>query len=154
MSVRTWMAGWFVVVSLGVAGCASETVDASPDAVGVDSEALARSADCSLVRCALPECGPGQQLSYRGGCCPVCVGAPSRCAAVLCPAIACAEGEQLVTTPGDCCGRCAPARPVQQCDSDLDCPQYACITCPCPVSECRGNRCVTSTPDASTCNAQ
>lgn len=151
MRVRTSLLGLFVVVMLGALGCASEMVDASADALGADSEALARSADCSLVRCALPECASGQRLSYRGGCCPVCVGAPSRCATVLCAAVACPEGHELVTSPGDCCGHCVPERPTQECRSDEDCPQYACIRCPCPVSECRAGQCVTWTPDESTC---
>ena len=138
-----------VFVAALVAGCSADVIDTSE--VGADLEALAASADCSLVRCALPECGDGQQLSYRGGCCPVCVGAPSRCADVLCPAVECPEGQQRITSPGSCCGRCVPARPVATCETDADCPDYQCFACPCPVSSCRGRECVTSTPDASTC---
>lgn len=141
--------GLFLVVCvLAGAGCA-EVIDTSD--VGADSEALGRSVDCALVLCALPDCAENQQLSYRGGCCPICVGTPSRCDTVLCAAVACPEGEELVTTPGDCCGHCVPQHPVQECLTDDDCPQYYCIQCPCPVSECRGTQCVTSTPDASTC---
>jgi hypothetical protein len=142
--------GLFVVVALGASACAS-AVDTSED--GIDSEAFALSSDCTAVLCALPECSSNQQLSYRGGCCPQCVGAPSRCATVLCAAVMCPEGQQLVTSPGDCCGHCVPAHAVKDCASDADCPQYYCIQCPCPVSECRGGQCVTSTPDESTCGA-
>lgn len=132
-----------MVVGLGLSGCA-----AGPE-VGSSSEDLR--VDCSLVRCALPLCAEGQHLVYGGGCCPRCVGAPSRCATVLCAAVACDEGEELVTSPGDCCGHCAPAHAVAECTTDSDCPQYYCIACPCPVSECSGRTCVTWTPDASTC---
>jgi hypothetical protein len=120
---------------------------------GADSEALAKSSVCTYALCARPDCSEHQQISYRGGCCPVCVGAPSRCATVLCAAIACADGEQLVTSPGDCCGHCVPAHAVQECTTDDDCPVYDCIACPCPTSQCRGGQCYTTTPDASTCTA-
>jgi hypothetical protein len=138
-----------VAVGVGLGGCA-----AGGD-VGVAGEELR--ADCSLVRCALPLCAEGQRLSYAGNaCCPQCVdNGPrrARCATVLCAAVVCAEGEELVTSPGDCCGHCAPAHHVAECATDSDCPQYYCIACPCPVSECRGHSCVTWTPDRSTCNS-
>lgn len=143
------MRAWWLAAVLVVSGCAADVVDTTE--TGVDSEALRRNGDCDLVRCPLPLCADGQHLSYRGGCCPVCVGAPSRCATVLCAAVVCGEDEQLVTSPGQCCPHCSPRPPVAECSSDLDCPQYSCIQCPCPVSECRGHQCVTSTPDASTC---
>jgi hypothetical protein len=128
-------------------GCAVGT-----DGIEGASETLSpNSPDCALVRCALPLCAEGQHLSYRGGCCPQCVGRPSRCEAVLCPLVLCADGYEYTTSPGDCCGRCTPSHAAQECRSDADCPQYYCIACPCPVSECRGHQCVTSTPDASTC---
>lgn len=151
MSKRSWMA---LALSSGIAlsGCAAEVVDTSE--LGASSEALSQRVDCELVRCPLPLCADGQRLSYRGGCCPVCVGQPSRCATVLCATVECPEGQHRVTSPGDCCGHCVPAHAVQDCQTDLDCPQYACITCPCPVSECRGGQCVTSTPDASTCGGE
>ena len=38
-----------------------------------------------------------------------------------------------------------------ECHTADDCPQYDCIACPCPYSVCQGARCVTRTPDASTC---
>jgi len=145
---RFWLAS-LLLASIALAGCGAEVIDTSASAVS--SEALSQSGSCDLVRCPMPLCADGQHLSYRGGCCPVCVGQPSRCATVLCAAVACPEGQQLVTSPGDCCGHCVTARPVQECQSDLDCPQYACITCPCPVSECVGRHCTTTTPDASTC---
>lgn len=149
MGIRSF---WAVIVSVafGLAGCVAEGIDASPEGVSA-AELSANSGDCDLVRCPMPLCAEGQRLSYRGGCCPVCVGQPSRCATVLCAAVACDEGEELVTSPGDCCGHCVPSHPVQECQTDDDCPVYYCITCPCPVSECRGGSCVTSTPDASTC---
>jgi hypothetical protein len=149
--MRQGLAGLFVLVCALAVGCV-DAIDASSSAdVGADSEALRRSQDCALVLCALPDCGEHQQVSLRGGCCPVCVGTANRCIDVLCPRIACAEGETLVTTPGDCCGHCVPEPRAQECQTDLDCPQYYCITCPCPTSECRGGQCFTTTPDESTC---
>ncbi len=141
-----------VMVALGVAGCASENDD--PETAissSVDELGKADKIDCSYVKCAMPLCAQGQHLTYQGGCCPVCVGAPSRCATVLCAAVTCGEGEIAVTPSGQCCPRCVKAPQVKECQTDLDCPQYACFACPCPVSSCRGNKCVTSTPDASTC---
>jgi hypothetical protein len=107
--------------------------------------------DCAAVLCALPDCAPNQHLATHGGCCPICVGGSSRCATVMCAAVVCPEGEQLVTSNGDCCGHCAKAPAVKECTTADDCPQYYCIQCPCPVSECVGRKCVTHTPDISTC---
>jgi hypothetical protein len=143
------MLGWaLALVASVVGGCAANV--AEDDGASAAKSAEAR-IDCSYVKCALPLCGDGQRLSYEGGCCPRCVGAPSRCATVLCAAVACADGEQLVTSPGDCCGRCAKAPAVAECNTADDCPVYNCIQCPCPVSTCVGRKCFTSTPDASTC---
>jgi hypothetical protein len=146
------MMGWAiasVTSAMMLGGCAVNVEDDGASTAKVDE----LRADCALVRCALPMCSDGQRLSYEGGCCPRCVGAPSKCATVMCAAIACAEGEQLVTSPGDCCGRCAKAPKVAECNTDSDCPQLYCFACPCPVSTCSGRKCVTSTPDASTCGA-
>lgn len=140
-----------LVLGLGLmlGGCLGGT-DGDEDVGSVDQAAKI---DCSYVKCALPLCAEGQHLRTQGGCCPVCVGPEKndRCAAVLCPAVACAEGEILVTSPGNCCGECRPAPATKECSTDADCPQIYCFACPCPVSECRGNQCVTETPDASTC---
>jgi hypothetical protein len=141
--MRAFLLAGLFVSGLMVVGCAA----GEGPGVAIDD---AR-ADCSLVRCLLPLCADGQHLVNRGGCCPQCVGQPSRCATVLCAAVACAEGEQLVTTPGDCCGHCQPTPPVAECTTDQDCPVFNCFACPCPVSFCQGNQCMTSTPDASTC---
>lgn len=131
---------------LSALGCAADP--------GTGTSSSAARVDCSLVRCAEPLCAEGQRLTYpRGSCCGVCVDMPSSCATVLCAAVECAEGEERVFRGNDCCGRCQASRPVRECGTDLDCPQYQCIACPCPVSECRGNRCVTWTPDASSCGS-
>ncbi|MBI3199978.1 MAG: hypothetical protein HYZ29_00460 [Myxococcales bacterium] len=132
------------------AGCVATT--GAPD----DEESLASegalSPSCEMVKCALPICSEGQHLSYSGGdCCPSCEGPTSKCAAVLCPLIKCAPGYQAVTPKGQCCAKCMKTAPVAQCTVDSDCPQLYCIACPCPVSECVGRTCRTSTPDASTC---
>jgi len=144
------MMGWAVamisVATLG--GCAVNSVE---DEGSSTAKADELRPECAYVKCAIPLCGEGQRLSYQGGCCPRCVGAPSKCATVLCAAIACAEDEQLVTSPGDCCGHCQKAPKVAECNTDLDCPQIYCIQCPCPVSKCVGQKCYTSTPDESTC---
>lgn len=139
------------VLSLTVTGCQSSEDPAPEVATSVDELGKADKLDCSAVRCALPLCADGQQLSYQGGCCPVCVGAPSRCATVLCAAVTCGVGQVAVTPPGQCCPRCVNAPAVRDCRTDADCPQYYCIQCPCPYSECRGSQCVTQTPDVSTC---
>ena len=76
-----------------------------------------------------------------------------RCAAVLCAAVACNPGEVLVRRGSDCCGTCVREPRTLECATDADCPQYACFACPCPTSSCQGRRCVTRTPDASTCGA-
>ena len=131
------------VAFLVLAGCAA---GAGPEASTSDVRV-----DCSLVRCAMPLCAIGQVLVNRDGCCPECVGRPSRCATVLCAAIACPDGQQRVATPGDCCGHCQPMPAVAECNTTADCPVYACFACPCPVSECRGHQCFTTTADASTC---
>lgn len=135
-----------VMMALVAAGCSAEAIE-----IGGASEDLRGGADCDLVRCPMPLCAEGQHLSYRGGCCPTCVGRTDRCATVLCAAVECPEGQQRVSSPGDCCGHCVPERGIQECRTDDDCPIYYCIQCPCPVSECRGAQCVTWTPDASTC---
>lgn len=147
-SARMWVAAAVAMMSMG---CAATAVS-SPDegSTAVDEGAL--NPICAAVKCAYPECAMGQHIVNQG-CCPVCVGRPSRCAAVMCAAVACPEGQHLVTTPGDCCGHCAPAPAVKECATDAECPVYSCIRCPCPVSECRGGKCVTSTPDESTCGA-
>lgn len=138
-----------VVVAFSV-GCAAPTVEDEVTA----SAASATKIDCSFVKCAMPVCADGQRLAQnQGTCCPTCVGKPSRCAAVLCAAVVCPEGEQLVFSNGDCCGRCAAKPAAKECRTSDDCPQLQCFACPCPVSECRGGQCVTSTPDASTCGA-
>lgn len=134
------------IVAVVVAGCAT-----SADDVEVGASEAALNQDCSLVRCALPLCAQGQHLSYQGGCCPTCVGPEPKCAAVLCAAVACADGEQAVTPKGQCCPRCAKAPATATCTTDADCPSIACIMCPCPVSTCKGRQCTTTTPDASTC---
>jgi hypothetical protein len=131
--------------------CATPNEANEPQRGVVASEAKA---DCSLVRCAEPLCGPNQHLAYQGDCCPTCVGptSSSSCATVLCAPVVCPEGEVLVfKNKNDCCGTCAKQPAVKECTTDADCPQYYCITCPCPYSECQGTRCVTRTPDESTC---
>lgn len=142
--------GWALAIAgLVMGGCAANAVE--DDGASASKSAEAR-IDCSYVKCAVPLCADNQRLAQSPGeCCPRCVGAPSRCATVLCAAVACAEGEQLVTSPGDCCGHCVKKPQVAECKTDADCPQYYCITCPCPVSACVGQKCVTSTPDESTC---
>ena len=137
------------VAVAGLAGCAGEQEPLEQSEIGELGKA--DKLDCSLVRCALPLCAQGQHLSYQGGCCPVCVGPDSRCAAVLCAAVECPAGQERVFSNGQCCGKCVAKHAVKQCSSDADCPQYYCIQCPCPYSECRGGSCVTQTPDASTC---
>lgn len=146
LSVGSVFAFVFVAV-----GCASEATGPSEPAP-VSSEADALKVDCSYVKCAMPLCGPRQHLSQQG-CCPVCVGPDDKCATVLCAAVECPAGEVRVTKGGDCCGRCVPLSNTPECNDDLDCPQYQCIACPCPVSSCVGRRCVTTTPDASTCGS-
>jgi hypothetical protein len=145
MIKRGWMVAAVFSMATSWMGCA---VDAGED---FQVEEARGRADCELVRCAVPECADGQHLSYQGRCCPTCVGAPSRCATVLCLAVACEEGEILVTSPGDCCGHCVKAPAAQECRTDDDCPQIACFACPCPVATCQGRQCVTRTPDESTC---
>jgi hypothetical protein len=133
------------------AACAATPTEDDGSSVARDQ---ALSPSCDLVKCALPLCTESQHLEYRGSCCPQCVDnkpTSAKCATVLCLAVACPEGEQLVTSPGDCCGHCQKAKPVAECTTDSDCPQYYCIQCPCPYSQCIGRKCVTKTPDASTC---
>lgn len=151
MFAGLWPRGSFVALSLLVGACAP--VDGSEDSVaqGVSSRPM-----CEYVKCAYPLCAPGQHMVIPNGqCCPVCRGPAreDRCAAVLCAAVACADGEILVRRGNDCCGTCAPAPSIAECAQDLDCPQIQCIACPCPVASCQGRRCVTQTPDASTCGA-
>lgn len=135
-------------LALALVGCVAEPpVDESTDSVQMGAKL-----DCSYVKCAMPLCAQGQHLTYQGGCCPVCVGPEPKCEAVLCAQVACDEGEELVTAPGKCCGQCKKAAPVKECASDLDCPALQCFACPCPTTECRGNQCVTETPDPSTCS--
>ncbi|MBI2391239.1 MAG: hypothetical protein HYV09_16740 [Deltaproteobacteria bacterium] len=147
-SARMWVAA---VVAMMSVGCAANAVSSEDEGSASVSEG-ALNPTCALVKCAMPLCGEGQQLSYQGGCCPRCVGRPSRCATVMCAAVACPEGQQLVTSPGDCCGHCIGKPAVAECNTAADCPVYTCIRCPCPVSECVGNKCVTTTPDESTCS--
>lgn len=135
-------------LGLVLVGCA---VEPQPDE-RTDDVQMGTKIDCSYVKCAMPLCAEGQHLGYQGGCCPVCLGPEPKCAAVLCAQVACADDEELVTPPGKCCGQCKKAAPVKECASDLDCPQLQCFACPCPTTECRGNQCVTETPDASTCS--
>jgi len=141
--------GLVVGLALMLGGC----VGAPESGEDVGSAEQAAKIDCSYVKCAMPLCAKGQHLNYQGGCCPVCVGpdTTSHCADVLCAAVECPEGEIRVSSPGNCCGQCVPAPPVKECATDSDCPVYYCITCPCPYSECRGNQCITETPDSSTC---
>lgn len=140
--------GWaLALIGLSLGGCAVNAQDDGPSAAKSDEAKI----DCSYVKCAIPLCADGQRLSFQGGCCPRCVGAPSKCATVLCAAVACGEGEVLATSPGDCCGHCVPAPKVATCNTDADCPQLYCIACPCPVTTCVGNKCQTTTPDESTC---
>lgn len=140
----------FVAFTLLLGACAP--IDDADTAVqGVSARPM-----CEYVKCAYPLCAQGQHMVIPNGqCCPVCRG-PSpndRCATVLCAALACAQGEVLVRHGNDCCGRCEPAHPVAECTTDLDCPQLYCFACPCPTTSCQGRRCVTQTPDASTCAA-
>lgn len=137
-------------VGLGCEGEQGQPVSGGEAAVEAGEVSSEAKIDCSMVKCAMPLCGPRQHLSKQG-CCPVCVGPEDRCAAVMCAAVACGEGEQLVFKGNDCCGRCEPVPAAAECTTDLDCPQYACFACPCPVAECVGRKCVTTTPDASTC---
>jgi hypothetical protein len=146
MSARALAVGFFLTMT----ACSVQPV--VDDGASASRDEAAR-VDCAAVLCALPECTDGQELVTRGGCCPTCAGRPSRCATVLCAAVACAEGEQLVTTPGDCCGHCVKTPKVAECTTNDDCPVYYCIQCPCPYSECVGRKCVTRTPDASTCGS-
>jgi hypothetical protein len=137
------------------AGCAAETGDGSESAVAssenVGTVASEAKIDCSYVKCAVPLCGPNQHL-VQSGCCPVCKGPSDRCADVMCLAVECAEGEVRVHNgANDCCGTCKPAPKVAECETDLDCPQLNCFACPCPTTSCQGRKCVTQTPDASTC---
>jgi hypothetical protein len=143
---RMFVAVCLAVTSVGM-GCAASTEEQA----SVATEAEALRVDCAAVMCADPNCGEGQHLAYQGSCCPTCVGRPDRCATVMCLTVECPEGEQRVYNGGDCCGRCMPTPPVKECSTDLDCPQYYCIACPCPISECVGNKCVTRTPSATTC---
>ncbi len=147
-SIRAF-AGVFAVVLTGFGCAASAEVVDEP---GASTESAARR-DCSTVRCAQPLCSDTQHLE-QNTCCPVCVdngNSGAKCATIMCAAVACAEGEQRVTSPGDCCGHCVKTPTVAECIADLDCPSYACIACPCPTSECIGRKCVTKTADASTC---
>jgi hypothetical protein len=144
--MKWWMAAFALAASsMTLAGCSSET---GIEARGDD---LAVRPGCEAVRCPMPLCVQGQHLAYQGSCCPTCVGPEPRCADVACPMYLCAQGTQLVTPPGQCCGRCQPTAPAAECATDLDCPQLECFRCPCPVATCQGRRCVTSTPSASTC---
>ncbi len=149
MTLRLGVGVFVAFLAMGLSGCALEGAD-----VGESADDLR--VDCSLVRCALPLCAEGQHLvQSNGDCCPRCVGPTQartdRCAAVLCAAVECADGEVAVTPRGQCCPQCRPLGPVAECASELDCPQYYCIACPCPVSECSHGQCVTWTPDESTC---
>lgn len=141
----------FSALTLALGACAPVDDAQQSVAQGISSRPM-----CEYVKCAYPLCAQGQHLVIpRGQCCPVCHGPSNvdRCAAVLCAAVVCGEGEILVRNGNDCCGRCAPAPAVAECSSDEDCPQIYCFACPCPTSICQGRRCVTSTPDASTCTA-
>ncbi len=155
MLKKTLVLGALVVVAMAMASCASEEVNPEIENVVMTSDELGKAdkLDCSLVRCALPLCSEGQHLAYQGSCCPTCVGnaGTSRCATVLCAAVVCAEDEQAVTPKGQCCPQCVKKPSVKECQSDSDCPQYYCIQCPCPYSTCQGQKCVTQTPDSSTC---
>jgi hypothetical protein len=146
----------FAIACLVVATGCTEGAPAdlpTSEAPGQQEEGL--KIDCSYVKCAFPVCADGQHVvQTQGTCCPTCVGKPSRCAAVMCAAVMCNDGEQLVTTPGNCCGTCRPVGHAPECKTDLDCPAFACITCPCPQSTCDGQHCRTWTPDGSTCGAQ
>lgn len=135
-----------------VVGCMEGARQEQPTAGQFGEQEAAAKIDCSYVKCAVPVCAEGQRLvQNQGQCCPTCVGQPSRCAFVLCAAVACPDGQQLVTTPGQCCGTCRPAHAAPECKTDLDCPAFACIACPCPQSTCDGRQCRTWTPDESTC---
>lgn len=132
-----------VVMCLGALGCSAE---------GTSASSAELRASCDAVRCPMPLCVQGQHLSYSGGdCCPSCVGPQDRCAGIACPMYLCAMGYQMVTRGNQCCGTCEAVHHVAECNTDLDCPQYECFACPCPVSTCQGHSCVSTTPDASTC---
>lgn len=149
MSVLRALLG--VLVAVSSVACAATTAE---DEGAATTNEGAQKIDCSYVKCAAPECADGQHLSQsQGTCCPTCVGRPSRCATVLCAAVECADGEQRVYSNGDCCGRCVKTPAVKECRTDLDCPQIYCFACPCPVSTCQGGKCVSHTPDESTCGA-
>jgi hypothetical protein len=143
--------GTLIIATLLFAACQSETAPQT-DTSAEYGKADRGGKDCDLVKCPMPLCVQGQHLAYQGSCCPTCVGGqPSRCADVLCPALACAIGYELVTNNGECCGRCMPSHPVAECTVDADCPQFYCFACPCPYSTCQGRQCVTQTPSADTC---
>ncbi|KAJ6564188.1 hypothetical protein B0H19DRAFT_1140511 [Mycena capillaripes] len=78
--------------------------------------AVPKKVDCSLVRCAAPECPLGQRAQIKpGACCATCV----PCGIVNCPLIACA-GDSIIK-PGECCPTCVPPP---------DCSAVQCLACP------------------------
>ena len=84
----------------------------------------ARRAECSMIFCDVPNCGPGEKIELsESACCPGCVPDPDSCTTQICPEPACIEGEISEVPEGECCPVCVPN--PDACTTQ-ECPELAC----------------------------
>jgi hypothetical protein len=104
----------------GTGGSGGDTT-AGAGGKGIGGTAQGGGGGCAPINCPLiPPCPDGTLVSVACGC-PVC-----SCADTACPANICANGYELASMDGSCCGTCVPVKPYGcdevSCEPIGDCP--------------------------------